>query len=78
MGFSAGGHLAATAGTHFDAGNPAAADRIDRAGSRPDFLVLCYPVISLSEPYVHRGSLHMLLGDEADPKLVTDLPTSFR
>ena len=43
MGFSAGGHLASTAGTHFDAGNPDAADPIDRVGSRPDFLVLCYP-----------------------------------
>src|SRR6185369_7125391 len=46
MGFSAGGHLAATAGTHFDSGNPDATDAIDRAGSRPDFLILCYPVIS--------------------------------
>lgn len=73
MGFSAGGHLASSAGTHFDAGNPAAPDVIDRAASRPDFLVLCYPVISFSEPYVHRGSLHNLLGDHPDPKLVTDL-----
>jgi len=71
MGFSAGGHLASSAGTHFDAGDPAAPDAIDRAASRPDFLVLCYPVISLSEPYVHRGSLHNLLGDHPDPKLVT-------
>jgi acetyl esterase/lipase len=73
MGFSAGGHLAATAGTHFDAGDPGAADAIDRLSSRPDFLVLCYPVISFSEPYVHRGSLHMLLGEQPDPRLVTEL-----
>ena len=73
MGFSAGGHLASTAGTHFDAGNPAAADPIDRAGSRPDFLVLIYPVISFTTPYVHRGSMRNLLGDNPDPKLVENL-----
>jgi acetyl esterase/lipase len=72
MGFSAGGHLASTAGTHFDAGNPGAPDPIDRAGSRPDFLVLCYPVISFG-PFAHRGSLQMLLGDNPDPKLVENL-----
>jgi acetyl esterase/lipase len=69
MGFSAGGHLASTAGTHFDSGNPSAADPIDRAGSRPDFLILGYPVISFTTPYVHRGSLRALLGDQPDPKL---------
>ena len=69
MGFSAGGHLASSAGTHFDAGNPSAADPIDRAGSRPDFMVLCYPVISFGT-YAHRGSMQMLLGDNPDPKLV--------
>jgi len=73
MGFSAGGHLASTAGTHFDAGKPEAADAIDRMGSRPDFMVLCYPVITMSEPYVHHGSLHALLGENPDPKLVTEL-----
>ena len=49
MGFSAGGHLASTAGTHFDAGDAGAADPIDRLSSRPDFLVLCYPVISFTD-----------------------------
>jgi len=49
MGFSAGGHVAATVGTHFDAGDPKAADPIERASSRPDFLVLVYPVISMSD-----------------------------
>jgi len=73
MGFSAGGHLTATAGTHFDAGNPSAPDPIDRASSRPDFLVLCYPVITFEEPYLHRGSRQYLLGDNPDPKLVRDL-----
>src|SRR6185369_12924281 len=46
MGFSAGGHLTSTAGTHFDAGKPAAADPIERVRSRPDFMILGYPVIS--------------------------------
>ena len=73
MGFSAGGHLASTAGTHFDAGNPAAADPIDRVGSRPDFLVLIYPVISFTTPYAHRGSMRNLLGDNPDAKLVENL-----
>jgi acetyl esterase/lipase len=72
MGFSAGGHLAATAGTHFDAGNPEAADILDRPSSRPDFLVLCYPVISLLN-YVHQGSKRNLLGDNPDPKLVESM-----
>jgi acetyl esterase/lipase len=73
MGFSAGGHLASTAGTHFDAGNADAADPIDRLSSRPDFLVLVYAVISFKPPYVHRGSLGALLGDQPDPKLVENL-----
>ena len=73
MGFSAGGHLASTAATHFDGGNAMAADPIDRASSRPDFAVLCYPVISFTTPYVHRGSLRALLGDTPDPKLVENL-----
>jgi acetyl esterase/lipase len=62
-GFSAGGHLTATAGTHFDAGNAAAADAIERESSRPDFLILAYPVITMEAPYVHIGSRMYLLGD---------------
>ena len=74
MGFSAGGHLSATAATHFDAGNAASADPIDRVGSRPDFAVLAYPVITLTdEPYVHKGSRRNLLGDNPDAKLVDNL-----
>jgi acetyl esterase/lipase len=72
MGFSAGGHLASTAGTHFDAGDAAAGDPIDRLSSRPDFLVLCYPVISFGE-FAHQGSRRNLLGDNPDPKLVVSL-----
>jgi acetyl esterase/lipase len=73
MGFSAGGHLASTTATHFDSGNPAAADPIDRASSRPDFAILGYPVITLEAPYAHQGSVKNLLGDHPDPKLVEEL-----
>lgn len=73
MGFSAGGHLAATAGTHFDAGDPNAADPVDRTGSRPDFLVLAYPVILSRAPYAHQGSFNALLGPNPDPALLDDL-----
>jgi acetyl esterase/lipase len=69
-GFSAGGHLASTLGTHFDAGDAAASDPIERVSCRPDFLVLAYPVISFTTEYAHRGSLRNLLGDNPDPKLV--------
>lgn len=65
MGFSAGGHLASTAETHFDAGNASAADPIDRVSSRPDFAVLCYPVISFVAEYAHHGSAENLLGKDA-------------
>ena len=72
-GFSAGGHLAATAGTRFDAGNASATDAIERQGCRPDFLILAYPVITLEAPDAHSGSRKYLLGDDADPALVHSL-----
>ena len=70
MGFSAGGHLAATAGTRFDAGSPSAADPIDRASSRPDFLILGYPVITFEAGVTHAGSVRNLIGEKPDPKLI--------
>lgn len=73
MGFSAGGHLASTAGTHFDAGKSDSSDAIERESSRPDFLVLGYPVISFTTPYTHTGSLKNLLGEDPDRKLVENL-----
>jgi acetyl esterase/lipase len=73
-GFSAGGHLASTAGTHFDDGNPNADDPIDRFGCRPDFLILCYPVITLTgPPTTHMGSRNNLLGKEPPPDLIENL-----
>ena len=69
MGSSAGGHLASTLLTHFEAANATAADPIDRLSSRPDLGVLCYAVISMGE-YTHGGSKKNLLGDNPDPALV--------
>ena len=69
MGFSAGGHLTSMAGTHFDAGNPNAEDPIYRVSSRPDFLILAYPLISMRPPYAHMGSVHALLSEQPDQKL---------
>ena len=73
MGFSAGGHLASTASTHFDSGDAKASDPIDRASSRPDFAVLCYPVISMTEAWTHQGSKKNLLGDNPAPELARSL-----
>lgn len=73
MGFSAGGHLASTIGTHFDAGNANASDAVDHMSCRPDFLILAYPVISFVAPYSHPASLHNLLGENPDPKLLDEL-----
>jgi acetyl esterase/lipase len=73
MGFSAGGHLAATAGTHFDEGKADAPDPIDRASSRPDFMILCYPVASFDPAITHAGSVRNLLGDNPDPALIQEL-----
>jgi acetyl esterase/lipase len=70
LGFSAGGHLASTVATHFDPGDPAAADPIDRESSRPDIAILIYPVITMSGPYAHAGSRNNLLGTNPAPELV--------
>ncbi len=70
MGFSAGGHLASTAATHFDDGNLSAADPIDRVSCRPDFAILIYPVIKMGETTTHKGSQANLLGSAPPPELV--------
>ncbi len=62
MGFSAGGHLASTAGTHFDRGQAESADSVQKVSCRPDFMILMYPVISMSEPFMHSGSAKNLIG----------------
>jgi acetyl esterase/lipase len=69
LGFSAGGHLASTLGTHFDAGKPDSSDPVERANSRPDLMVLIYPVVTMRE-LTHSGSKRNLLGNEPSPELV--------
>ncbi|MHC4542667.1 MAG: alpha/beta hydrolase, partial [Planctomycetota bacterium] len=70
IGFSAGGHLASSAGTHFQNRYSQATDQTDRVSCRPDFMILMYPVISFTESYTHKGSRHNLLGKNPDANLV--------
>lgn len=69
MGFSAGGHLASTAATHFDLGDPAAKNPLDRMSARPDFAILVYPVITMGT-LAHQGSKTNLLGESPAPTLI--------
>lgn len=70
VGSSAGGHLASTLLTHFDAGKPGDPDPIERESDRPDLGILCYPVITMG-PNAHGGSKANLLGPNPSPALVT-------
>ena len=72
MGSSAGGHLASTLLTHFDAGDTNSSDIVERQSSRPDLGILCYAVITMGE-FTHKGSLHNLLGTNPPPELVKNL-----
>ncbi len=78
LGFSAGGHLTASAGTLYDSGNPDATDPIDRESCRPDAFIPCYPVITMKLPHVHEGSRLNLLGDNPDQALVESLSCETR
>lgn len=69
IGFSAGGHLASTAATHFDKGDTAAKDPIQRISCRPDFAILVYPVVTMGDK-THQGSKSNLLGKEPTPALI--------
>lgn len=69
IGFSAGGHLASTLGTHFE-DNFFTSDSIDAISCRPDFMILMYPVITFNEPYLHKGSRSFLIGDSPNPNLI--------
>ena len=69
MGFSAGGHLASTAAVHFG-DHPLPVDDIDKMSCRPDFAILCYPVILFDAAQTHRGSVRNLLGDNLSPELI--------
>ncbi|WP_058301988.1 alpha/beta hydrolase [Gorillibacterium timonense] len=70
LGFSAGGHLAATAATLYDRGATDAEDPVDRQSSRPDLAIFCYPVISMREGITHEGSRNNLLGPNPDESLI--------
>jgi acetyl esterase/lipase len=70
MGSSAGGHLASTLLTHFDAGKPDSEDPIERQSSRPDLGILCYAVITMGQ-FTHQGSKKNLLGTDLRPELVS-------
>ncbi len=70
IGFSAGGHLASTVGTHFDEGDKNSEDPIETVSSRPDFMILGYPVITFGNDYHHGGSMRNLIGENPDPSLI--------
>ncbi len=70
IGFSAGGHLAATLGTQFNENVYAPIDAIDTESARPDFMALCYPVIAFGETVTHKGSQNNLLGKDAAADLI--------
>ncbi len=72
IGSSAGGHLAATLLTKFDAGDPQARDVIDRESSRPDLGILCYAVITMGDG-THPGSRRNLLGDNPSRRMIKEL-----
>jgi acetyl esterase/lipase len=67
MGFSAGGHLASTAGTHFDR---AVVPNKENISLRPDFMILVYPVISMTDKLGHMGSRNLLLGEHPSDSLI--------
>lgn len=69
-GSSAGGHLASTAGTHFDSGKTGGSNPIDKLSCRPDFMLLLYPVITFNEEFGHMGSRQNLIGNGNDWELV--------
>ena len=68
-GFSAGGHLASTAATHFDGGDAQSTDPVNRLSCRPDFAILVYPVITMGEK-THAGSKSNLLGKTPTPEAI--------
>jgi len=78
MGSSAGGHLASTLVTHFDAGKPDATDPIERQSSRPDLGILCYPVISMTSEFTHKGSKRNLLGDNPSDELAREVSSELQ
>lgn len=71
MGSSAGGHLAASASTLYDHADGRTGAALDAVNARPDFAVLVYPVITMTDPAAHAGSRQALLGAQPDAGLLT-------
>lgn len=70
LGFSAGGHLASTAGTHFEYESYIKTDSIDTLSAKPNFMALIYPVISMQDSITHKGSKKNLLGNNPLKELI--------
>jgi acetyl esterase/lipase len=75
IGFSAGGHLASSAATLFDAPEGKTGAALDAVSARPDFVMLIYPVITMKDPFTHKGSRSALLGNTPKPELIERLST---
>ena len=78
LGFSAGGHLASSTGVHFDKGDANSDDPIEQTSCRPDFMVLIYPVISMTQDYMHKGSRNNLIGEDPDPDLAKKMSSELQ
>ena len=78
IGSSAGGHLASTTITHWDSGDTNATNAIARQSSRPDLAILCYPVITMTDPFTHKGSRANLLGTNPPTELLKELSTELQ
>jgi len=77
IGFSAGGHLAATLSTRFDEGDRTSADPVEKESCRPDFSALIYPVITMTAPHVHENSRNNLIGANAADDVVSRYSNEF-
>lgn len=78
LGASAGGHLAASAGTLFDSPVGRTGAALDQVSARPDFLILLYPVITMKAPEAHQGSVHALLGKAPSAEMIEALSLETR
>ncbi|MCX6552838.1 MAG: alpha/beta hydrolase [Acidobacteria bacterium] len=78
FGSSAGGHLAASAATLYDAPEGRTGAALDAISGRPDFVALLYPVITMKPPYAHEGSRRNLIGEQPAPGLLDGLSLETR
>jgi acetyl esterase/lipase len=78
LGFSAGGHLASTLGTHFDHEDSFKKDSVDAFSARPNFMALVYPVITMDAEFTHQGSRNSLLGENPSEELVKEFSSELQ